>query len=97
MINATNLPSLFSSSSWQSGGTFVNAGNTRYLASIDGWWTSTGDDDGVLISQANYNAIAAASAHPDNDGALLIGGLKKEIAAMVNEDTGRRWIDIRDA
>lgn len=93
MIDATLLPTLFSESTWQDGGAFLHNGR-KLLASINGVWVETVDPDGVRVAEDDLLTIASAEPHIDGDGALLLGGAKKEIAARpLNNE---RWIWIKD-
>lgn len=93
-INATALPALFASSTWQPGGYFDAGSGNQLLASVDGSWVTTFDGDGVHVEQADFDAIEGATAHPDNDGALLVAGAKKYVAARVVN--GVRWAFLAD-
>lgn len=89
MVNASSLPSLFLLSAWASPSQFTSDGTSYYLASVNGSWGKTQDPDGVRIGEAEFNAIATAT--PDANGRLVMGGEVKEVAARVMGD-GYRWV-----
>ncbi len=66
-INASALPALFAASTWQSGGSYLNNGVTKYVASVDGSWVESPESDRFHVTQADFNAIAGATPN----GALL--------------------------
>lgn len=90
-INASALPALFAASTWQSGGSYLNAGVTKYVASVDGAWVETPESDLFHVTEADFNAIAGAT---PNGALLTIGGVDQEV--MGRRIAGVRYLLISD-
>lgn len=84
-INASGLPALFSASTWQAGGSYLHNGVTKFVASVDGSWVETPEEDLFHVTESDFNAIAGAT--PKGD-LLTIDGVDKEV-------TGRRLNGVR--
>jgi hypothetical protein len=90
-INASALPALFAASTWQSGGSYLNAGVTKYVASADGAWVETPESDLFHVTEADFIAIAGAT---PNGSLLTIDGIDQEV--MGRRISGVRYLLIAD-
>jgi hypothetical protein len=98
-INAKNLPTLFTASTWDASSRVMHDGAVKCIASgqpTAGLWGLSPDPDLFHVSQADFDDIAAAGV--TNDGAgphLVIDGQPREVFGRLDEDTGVRWIGLR--
>ena len=99
MVNAKNLPTLLTASSFHSASSRVlHNGTLKCIASSGGLWGLSPDSDLFYLTEQQFNDIAAAGV--SNGGAgpyLVIGGVNKEVQGVPPpEDGGQRWIQIVD-
>jgi len=95
-VDASLLPALFIASTHPGGspdpGYFTSGGQTRYLASVDGYWTQTPEPDQFHVDAATFAAVASATV----DGPLLIvGGANKAVTGH-RDGNGVKWIELSD-
>lgn len=92
MVNASNLPALFSASTWQSDGSYLHSGVTKYVASVGGYWVESVESDRWHVTEADFNAIKGATV---NGGLLTIAGVDQEISGA-RQIAGVKYLLIQD-
>lgn len=93
-VNAKDLPSLFTASTWTSNHV-VHDAQDKWVASNNGLWELTTDTDGFRVSEANFNLIMGATVQNGGAGPFLtISGETREVYGFPSG--GVRWIGLRE-
>ncbi len=92
-VNAKNLPTIFNASTWTSNHIWYG-GMDQWMASVDGDWITTHENDRFRVVEADFNAIKGATVSDSGAGPyLVIGGVTREVRGFL-DGGGVRWLQI---